>query len=118
MKFHDLPKDAQHHALSTLRELIISGNRGEDEQALAGKVQAAFVSMYSDAGATTHTGTINVNFSNVPAGVSCIEKVAQAVTLRPSDGVSRVYHDTIVKCLKIEIEKLRSQIAVNEIVAY
>lgn len=33
------------------------------------------------------------------------------------DGVSRVYHDTMVKVLRIELERLRSQIAINEIVA-
>ncbi len=33
------------------------------------------------------------------------------------DGVSRVYHETMVKALRIELERLRSQIRINEIVA-
>ncbi|HBQ4111607.1 TPA: hypothetical protein MFM44_003377 [Klebsiella pneumoniae] len=32
------------------------------------------------------------------------------------DGVDRVYHETMVKCLRIELERLRSQIVIHEIV--
>ncbi|HGW6103984.1 TPA: hypothetical protein ACNIQM_002127 [Citrobacter werkmanii] len=48
MKFQDLPKDAQHHALSTLRDLITAGCRKETELELASKVKAAFVAMYTE----------------------------------------------------------------------
>lgn len=59
MKFQDLPKDAQHHALSTLRDLITAGRHKESELELAGKVKAAFVSMYNDAGAAGAEKTPN-----------------------------------------------------------
>lgn len=48
MKFQDLPKDAQHHALSTLRELMVVGGEKESGADIAAKVKAAFVSMYSE----------------------------------------------------------------------
>lgn len=45
--------------------------------------------------------------------------MANTITPLPCNGerVSRVYHDTMVKTLRIELERLRSRIAINEIVA-
>ncbi|EAP1549169.1 hypothetical protein CGN74_15875 [Salmonella enterica] len=45
--------------------------------------------------------------------------MANTITPLPCNGerVSRVYHDTMVKALRIELERLRSRIAINEIVA-
>ncbi|EBJ2703614.1 hypothetical protein DRB58_04855 [Salmonella enterica] len=44
--------------------------------------------------------------------------MANTIPPRPckGDGVSRVYHDTMVKALRIELERLRSRIAINEII--
>ncbi|HGB5010599.1 TPA: hypothetical protein ACIVL5_003577 [Salmonella enterica subsp. diarizonae serovar 61:r:-] len=44
--------------------------------------------------------------------------MANTITPRPckGDGVDRIYHDTMVKALRIELERLRSRIAINEIV--
>lgn len=45
--------------------------------------------------------------------------VTHTITPLPckGDGVDRVYHDTMVKALRIELERLRGQIVINEIVA-
>lgn len=78
MKFQDLPKDAQHHALSTLRELMVVGGENESGADIAAKVKTAFVSMYSDADTTTHTGTIDIKLGGIPAGTPSIDKGAAA----------------------------------------
>ncbi|MBF0035909.1 hypothetical protein HAX39_25595 [Citrobacter freundii] len=78
MKFQDLPKDAQHHALSTLRELMVVGGENESGADIAAKVKAAFVSMYSDAEKTTHI--MNVRISNAPAGLTIAEETAQGIS--------------------------------------
>lgn len=88
MKFQSLPKEAQHHALSTLRELIVSGDREEDSLVLAGKVQAAFVSMYDDTkGAEAGAGVENA--------VTYIFNIQDSADLQSEDVISR-----IAQCVK------------------
>lgn len=102
MKFQDLPKNAQHHALSTLRDLITAGCRKESEMELAGLVKAAFVSMYAESGEKEVILAVDrdVKRSTSP----------KAITPRPCDGVSRVYHDTMVKALRIQITELEERL--------
>ncbi|HCI6317568.1 TPA: hypothetical protein NPO62_003086 [Klebsiella quasipneumoniae subsp. similipneumoniae] len=54
-----------------------------------------------------------------PERIDFMNFMANTITPLPCNGerVSRVYHDTMVKALRIELERLRSQIAVNEIIA-
>ncbi len=102
MKFQDLPKDAQHHALSTLRDLITTGCRKESEIELAGMVKEAFVSMYAGSGEK----------EVAPAVDSDVKRFSppNTITPRPCDGVSRVYHDTMVKALRIQITELEERL--------
>lgn len=46
MEFKNLPPEAQEQALGALREMLTQGFREETELVIAGKVKAAFVSLY------------------------------------------------------------------------
>lgn len=50
----------------------------------------------------------------------CINVMTHIITPLPckGDGVDRVYHDTMVKALRIELDGLRRKIVMNEIITH
>ncbi len=102
MKFQDLPKDAQHHALSTLRDLITAGCRKETELELAGVVKAAFASMYADNSANEE--------GMAEACDATRHNPSKVITPLHCGGVNGVYHETMVKALRMEIAALEEKL--------
>ncbi|HEY2454109.1 MAG TPA: hypothetical protein VGI71_16060 [Scandinavium sp.] len=120
MTFEELRPEIQEIAAQTLFKMLTNGYCSNKEEAIetAANVKAAFVKVFTEEeyAARDKSAKTCAFRTQDPAQFNF---VINTITPLPcnGDGVSRVYHDTMIKCLKIEIEKLRSRIAVAEIVA-
>ncbi|MXF49969.1 hypothetical protein GR294_26230 [Raoultella sp. Lac2] len=123
MEFKDLPLKVQEIAAQCLADKIsvTSGFaegavKNEPAKDQARQVKEAFVELYASPAASSSQCDCAKKGKDQQASINVITR-----TIRPlpctGDGVDRVYHDTMVKALRIELERLRSQIAINEIVA-
>lgn len=123
MEFKDLPLKVQEIAAQCLADKI-SGTSGfgqgivknEPVKDQARQVREAFVELYSFPAASSSQCDCAKKGKDQQASINVM---THTITPLPctGDGVDRVYHDTMVKALRIELERLRSQIAINEIVA-
>lgn len=97
----------KHLSLSRLRELR------ESKAELEG--QLAFINERIEACVAQST----INIANQPATMGDFFRGAEQKTKFTSEpgGVNVIYHETTVKCLRIEIERLKHKIAISEIVS-
>lgn len=123
MEFKDLPLKVQEIAAQCLADKISIASgfaegavKNEPAKDQARQIKGAFAELYTSTAASSpqcdcaHKGKIQQVSINV---------ATHKITPLPckGDGVDRVYHETMVKALRIELDGLRRQIVINEIVA-
>lgn len=123
MEFKDLPQKVQEIAAQCLADKIsiklgfaeglVKSESAKDQ---ARQVKEAFVELYASPAASSSQCDCAKEGKDLQASINVATHIITPLPCK-GDGVDRVYHDTMVKALRIELERLRSQIAVNEIVA-
>ncbi|HBY5919891.1 TPA: hypothetical protein MIZ65_11435 [Klebsiella pneumoniae] len=123
MEFKDLPLKVQEIAAQCLADKIsyVSGFaegavKSEPAKDQARQVKEAFVELYASPAASSSQCDCTQKGKNQQASINVM---THTITPLPctGDGVDRIYHDTMVKALRIELDRLRRQIVMNEIVA-
>ncbi|MFU7835470.1 hypothetical protein [Raoultella planticola] len=123
MEFKDLPLKVQEIAAQCLADKITvisvlgeSGAKKEPAKEQARQVKEAFVELYASPAASSSQCDCAQKGKDQQTSINVATHIITPLPCK-GDGVDRVYHETMVKALRIELERLRSQIAVNEIVA-
>ncbi|SXF40747.1 hypothetical protein [Klebsiella variicola] len=122
MGFKDLPAKVQEIAAQCLADKI-SGTPGfamgivknEPAKDQARQVKEAFLELYASPAASSSQCACGQKGKNQQASINVVTHIVTPLPCK-GDGVDRIYHETMVKCLRIELERLRSQIVINEIV--
>ncbi|WP_316434082.1 hypothetical protein [Klebsiella pasteurii] len=122
MEFKDLPQKVQEIAAQCLADKIsyVSGFaegavKNETAKDQARQVKEAFVELYASQAASSSQCDCAQKGENQHASINVATHIITPLPCK-GDGVDRVYHETMVKGLRIELERLRSQIVINEIV--
>lgn len=123
MEFKDLPLKVQEIAAQCLADKIsVRSGFGEGEvknepaKEQARQIRDAFVGLYASPAASSSQCDCAQKGKDQQTSINVATHIITPLPCK-GDGVDRVYHETMVKALRIELERLRSQIAVNEIVA-
>ncbi|WP_343297366.1 hypothetical protein AAG122_19050 [Raoultella planticola] len=123
MEFKDLPQKVQEISAQCLADKISVRSgfgkgevKSEPAKEQARQIREAFVELYASSAASSSQCDCAQKGKNQHASINVATHIITPLPCK-GDGVDRVYHDTMVKALRIELERLRSQIAVNEIVA-
>ncbi|RWT96642.1 hypothetical protein [Raoultella ornithinolytica] len=123
MEFKDLPLKVQEIAAQCLADRIsvTSGFGGgvakkEPAKDQARQVKEAFVELYASPAASSSQCDCAQKGKNQQVSINVATHIITPIPCK-GDGVDRVYHDTMVKALRIELDGLRRKIVMNEIVA-
>ncbi|HEC2568060.1 TPA: hypothetical protein R2K66_000935 [Raoultella ornithinolytica] len=123
MEFKDLPLKVQEIAAQCLADKIsyVSGYaegvvKREPAKDQARQVKEAFVELYASPAASSSQCDCGQKGKNQQASINVMTRTITPLPCT-GDGVDRVYHDTMVKALRIELDGLRRKIVMNEIVA-
>ena len=122
MEFKDLPLKVQEIAAQCLADKIsyVSGFaegavKNEPPKDQARQVKEAFVELYTSPAASSSQCDCDQKSKNHQVSINIMTHTITPIPCK-GDGVDRVYHETMVKGLRVELERLRSQIVINEIV--
>lgn len=123
MEFKDLPLKVQEIAAQCLADKIsyVSGFaegavKNEPAKDQARQIKGAFVELYTSTAASSSQCDCGHKGKNQQASINVMTRTITPLPCT-GDGVDRVYHETMVKALRIELDGLRRQIVINEIVA-
>lgn len=123
MEFKDLPQKVQEIAAQCLADKISIASgfaegavKNEPAKDQARQVKEAFVELYVSPAASSSQCDCAQKGKNQQASINVATHTITSLPCK-GDGVDRVYHETMVKALRIELDGLRRQIVINEIVA-
>ncbi|EMB9091255.1 hypothetical protein ACFGUA_003322 [Klebsiella michiganensis] len=123
MEFKDLPPEVQEIAAQCLADKISyvpgfaeGAVKNEPAKDQARRVKEAFVELYASPAASLSQCDCTQKGKNEQASINVMTHIITPLPCK-GDGVDRVYHETMVKALRIELDWLRRQIVMNEIVA-
>lgn len=122
MEIKDLPLKVQEIAAQCLADKISIASgfaedavKNEPAKDQARQIKGAFVELYTSTAASSPQCDCAQKGKNEQASINVMTHIITPLPCK-GDGVDRVYHETMVKGLRVELERLRSQIVINEII--
>lgn len=123
MEFKDLPLKVQEIAAQCLADKISyttgfaeGSGKFEPTKDPALQVKEAFIELYASPAASSFQCDCGQKGKNQQVSINVMTRTITPLPCT-GDGVDRVYHDAMVKALRIELDGLRRKIVMNEIVA-
>ena len=123
MEFKDLPLKVQEIAAQCLADKISyttgfteGSGKFEPTKDQALQVKEAFIELYASPAASSFQCYCGQKGKNQQVSSNVMTRTITPLPCT-GDGVDRVYHDAMVKALRIELDGLRRKIVMNEIVA-